>query len=249
MSSLHQSSELVIQISPNPNKKHAISEEDLILGRHDSFHVNVFEHIKMATTTTLDKNNNLNCNTDNNNIKKKTMMTKHRETERLRRQGMATLYASLRSLLPLELMKGKRSLSDNITQAINYIKHLENKINELGTKRDELKKLSNSSTCDDHEHGISSGSPSSSCSSSLITLNPFSGGIEIVITSSSGEGSLALSMVLNVLLEEGLSVNNYISATINDRLHHTIHTGQVSNLETINLSALEKKLNYVISAS
>lgn len=110
MSPLHQGNELVLQISPNPHKKHAISEDDLILGRHDSFHINVFDHIntRKLITTTLDKNNYLNCNT-NNNLKKKTTMMTRRETERLRRQEMATLYASLRSLLPLELIKVKFS--------------------------------------------------------------------------------------------------------------------------------------------
>ncbi|KAF3433079.1 hypothetical protein FNV43_RR24181 [Rhamnella rubrinervis] len=251
---LHQSNELVFQISPNPHKKHKISE-DLILG-HASLDVDVFDNIKKrkpAITTNLKTNDYLNSNT---NKKKKTATDQktmnHRDSERLRRQEMATLYASLRSLLPHELIKemgfqGKRSTSEHITQATNYIKHLQNKIREIDIKRDELEKLSNSSNSDHHDHGISSGSSSSRCLSShlIIKVHPFSSGLEIVI---SREGTFPLSRVLELLIEEGLSINTCFSTTINDRFQHTIHSDQVSNLRTINLSSLEQKLTKVISS-
>ena len=68
---LQQSNELVFQISPNPHKKHKISE-DLILG-HASLDVVVFDDIKKRKpfTTNLKNNNYLNFNTDK---KKKTAM-------------------------------------------------------------------------------------------------------------------------------------------------------------------------------
>lgn len=113
---LHQSNELVFQMSPYPHK----ISEDLVLG-HASLDVTVSDNIIKKGKNRQPKlvagggsENSCSMNSKSGNEKKKEILMKHREIERLRRQEMAALYASLRSLLPLELIKVKKLMRPSI---------------------------------------------------------------------------------------------------------------------------------------
>ncbi|KAI9073034.1 hypothetical protein K1719_045013 [Acacia pycnantha] len=77
---------------------------------------------------------------DYDDVQKKLI---RQHTERQRRQEMADLSASLRSLLPLEYIKGKRSASGHLNESAKYIKHLQNRIEELSCKRNRLRMMCN----------------------------------------------------------------------------------------------------------
>lgn len=100
-------------------------------------------------------------------------------------------------------------MSDHMHEAVKYIKHLQNKIQELNKKRDELKRLFNYPTKATENSGCDSLELRHSCTS----------GVEVVINARQG---LALSRVLQVLMGEGLIIVGFISTKVNQRLLHTI---------------------------
>ncbi|KAL4298394.1 hypothetical protein GQ457_12G007230 [Hibiscus cannabinus] len=171
----------------------------------------------------------------NDDDKKKSM---HRDIERQRRQEMSTLYASLRTLLPLEYIKGKRAISDQMNGAMSYIKDLQKRVDELSAKRDELKKVSLDSG---GFHRGGEAFPSS------VVVRQSLDGAEVVVSTGLDGQALNLSRVLQLLLEEGLDVVNCISTRVDGALIHTIKL-KVSDPRGVDVPYLEQKLNEEISS-
>lgn len=163
---------------------------------------------------------------------------KHREVERQRRQEMASLCASLRSKLPLEFIKGKRSTSDHMNEAVNYIKHLQAKIGELGFKRDELKSI----------HSLAAlGSPCSNSSClTTFTVNSCCEIVEIVISQSIKEKDFLLSTVLDLLLQRGLDVVSCFSSQAYDKIVHTIRCELAYGNGSFDLTHLKGELKELL---
>jgi hypothetical protein len=116
--------------------------------------------------------------------------------------------------------QGKRSISDHMNEAVNYIDHLQKKIKELGAKRDELKK-DNSIVLEPESGGTSTHGV---CPTTYVMVRPCSGGVEIMVNSCFTEEGLAISRVLQELLEEGLVVDSCVCTKVNERLIYTVQS-------------------------
>ncbi|CAI0404046.1 unnamed protein product [Linum tenue] len=155
----------------------------------------------------------------------------HREVERQRRKEMSTLHSSLRNLLPLRFVKGKRAVSDHMQAAVEYIRELQRRTDELSKKRDELKSGYGTGNRDD-QVGSSRRSNDSAVSSSIVMVRPCLIGVEVAInvssSSSSGrggqQGGLQLSRVVELLMGQGLDVVTCDTVRVNDRFIHTLRS-------------------------
>ncbi|KAL2324468.1 hypothetical protein Fmac_023526 [Flemingia macrophylla] len=223
---LQRGNELVIQFSNGLHQEHKISE-DLILDDHDN------SPLSDSLPNQLFYEPATTSHAISNEYTKKMV---HRDIERQRRQEMATLHASLRSLLPLDFIKGKRSMSDQMNQAVNYINHLQKNIKELSNKRNGLKrKLSMNPCLQSHE---------TKHASRGFTVHQNSGALGIEISGFTDEG-FPLSKLLELLLEERLEVVSCLSTQINGKLLHSLRCEPVDNSSSVDLFELRRKFSNV----
>ncbi|XP_057869427.1 transcription factor bHLH118 [Cryptomeria japonica] len=161
----------------------------------------------------------------------------HKIIERQRRIDMKTRFSVLRSLLPEEYILGKRSLSDQAEGAAEYIKHLQEHINELAKRREDL---GNSPICNYNEKNCKV-LPSIGESQSFPSVKIMAIGSGIEITTSSLKCQVVLSDILLALENEGLEVVSTIACTTEDKIFHTLYT-KASDLQRFDMTNLHQKL-------
>ncbi|XP_058084559.1 transcription factor bHLH36-like [Magnolia sinica] len=179
-----------------------------------------------------------NSNQSSSNKKKKIM---HRDVERQRRHEMAILYASLRSHMPPEYLKGKRSICDLMKEAATYIKLQEEKIQRLMEKRDGLRSLISPSAFSSRSSCVQEGFLLPS-----VTVRPCYAGVEVVIRSSGPRDGVLFSTVISVLVSEGLDVVSCIYTKINVDSIYTLQS-EASNQSEVDFHALQHRLRDLVS--
>lgn len=254
MYSLQESDELMFQIFSNPCQQSKISQ-DLVMDyasletrtHHDPLNINnsqVNKRLPKRILGTTDNNipdhkkDETAAAAPADDFKLRRIM--HRDIERQRRREMSALYSSLRSLLPLQYVKGKRSVSDHMHEAVNYIKEMQANIKELEKRRDLLIK---SSLPDSIPHGTGNfRSNNFTLSPDCVTVSPcLQGGIEILISVDCKSQSFPLSRVLRELLKQGINVVSCVSAKVNQRSLYTIQI-EVCDMNNIDHQALQQKV-------
>ncbi|XP_031120703.1 transcription factor bHLH118-like isoform X1 [Ipomoea triloba] len=174
----------------------------------------------------------------------------HRDVEKRRRNQMANLYESLRSLLPLQYIKGKRSASDHMQASVSYIKDLEKKVEGLHKKREKMimkmKKTSSSSSNIVVEKEAKSAKWC--CANDIcVAVNKCEDGIEILMNTRHRRGGVEypLSELLETLLRQGLNVVNCCYSHQEDRSLLRIQA-QVNGWSDVDEAALQQKVVDVV---
>lgn len=159
------------------------------------------------------------------------------------------------------LFQGKRSLADHMNEAVNHIKHLQTRIKELGSQRNDLKIQTSSSPdlssttalglglagnlimsgCSGRSSSLLS---AGNCSTSRVAVHPCLGGVEIVISYGAGDclqqQGVVLSRLMQILLEQGLTVISCATTQVNKRLVYTIQ----SEVATYSLTSHSTSLGF-----
>nr|GEW97099.1 hypothetical protein [Tanacetum cinerariifolium] len=148
---------------------------------------------------------------------------------------------------------GKRSTCEHVNQAVDYVKHLEENIKGLSTKRDELKKMCN--VVSDAKGVLTKNDKSErvmvECSqndSITVTVSCRNGGTEILVKSNGNKG-FQISSVLKALVQEGIDVISCNSTKVNDKfLIYSIHSKVIDEKTSIQESMLQQKLAELVNS-
>ncbi|KAJ8766185.1 hypothetical protein K2173_021702 [Erythroxylum novogranatense] len=239
----HYNTDELFQLSAIPWQQQAVSQDKVLTVAPSGYSSDLTAN-RTQLISQRRKSSMVSGVDDQNPSDRKKKKIIHRDIERQRRQEMAGLYGSLRSLLPFEYLKGKRSISDQIQGAVKYLKHLEHKTRELNEKKEELRKL-----CNDYNIPTSSGSALESSENferDTLTVEPCLVGVEVAINTAYTNG-FPLSRALELMIGEKFTIVSCISTKVNERMIHAIKA-EVTDGRKIIMLDLQQKLTDSITS-
>lgn len=113
------------------------------------------------------------------------------------------------------VFQGKRSISDQMNEAVNYIRHLQSNMKDLEAKRSALKRSSNLKCVDEIK------SSSSDSAVNRVTVHPWFSGTQILIRG--GLRVFPLSVVMKLLSQQGLNIVSCLSSQVNNKTFDKIY--------------------------
>lgn len=171
----------------------------------------------------------------------------HKMIERQRRKEMKVLFSQLRSLLPEENIRGKRAASEQLLEAVNYVRYLQQKIEDLSAQRDKQKVNSDQNAKVSFRKFCNKTQPFGGSDRECPAVNIKSVGSGVQIWTNSLEHEIVYSEILLALEEGGLEVVSASSSAVKNRVYHTIHA-KVFDHNTFNIENLYQKLWHLINA-
>ena len=129
------------------------------------------------------------------------------------------------------VLQRKRTVSDQVLEAVTYVRHLQQNVQDLSAEREKMKadshqnaKVSMEKSVDkipDRNREYPSLKINSDREYPSLKINSVSSGVQI--WTNSLEHEIVYSEILLALVEGGLEVVSAASSAINNRVYHTIH--------------------------
>eukprot|EP00253_Pinus_taeda_P010458 PITA_10458 len=172
---------------------------------------------------------------------------KHKMIERQRRKEMKVLFSRLRSVLPEENIRGERAASEQLLEAVNYVRYLQQKIEDLSARRDKQKVNFDQNAKVSFRKFCIKTPPFRGSDWECPAVNIKSVGSGVQIWTKSLEHKIVYSDILLALEDGGLEVVSASSSAVKNRVFHTIHA-KVFDHNTFNIQNLYQKLWHLINA-
>ncbi|XP_050366164.1 transcription factor ORG2-like [Argentina anserina] len=180
---------------------------------------------------------------DDSNTSSMAKKLNHNASERDRRKKINNLYSSLRSLVPADHVK-RLSIPATVSRVLKYIPELQQQVEELNQKRDELlSKISKQGNVIlQEEKQLQSAARRSRSSLSAVSANRLSDGEIAIQISTVKSTNNFISRILQSLEEDGLEILNASSfESSGGRIFYNLHL-QVDTFYRLECENLTKKL-------
>ncbi|TQD85238.1 hypothetical protein C1H46_029157 [Malus baccata] len=164
-----------------------------------------------------------------------------RVVEKNRRNRMKLLYSNLYSLLPKQTFKDPLSQTDQIDEAINYIKSQESKLQKLKEKKESLmrtRKRSYATACVNVESTRSAKAPH-------IKIHEIDSTLEVVLISGLENHHFMFYDIIRLLDEEHANVVHANFSTLGDSTFHIIG----KSMSEFGAARITEKLNRFVNGS
>ncbi|KAL3740083.1 hypothetical protein ACJRO7_021372 [Eucalyptus globulus] len=137
-------------------------------------------------------------------------------TERNRRNQMKALFSKLHSLVPPQSPRESTlSQPDQLSQAANYIKNLQVKVEKMREQKERLLEIEKISTSMKNGQMIGFKSPE-------IRIQKMGSILEVVLVTGL-DGQFMFNETVRVIYEEGADIVNASFSNVGDAIFHTIH--------------------------
>ncbi|KAM1956225.1 hypothetical protein ACFX16_025667 [Malus domestica] len=168
-----------------------------------------------------------------------------RVVEKNRRNRMKLLYSNLYSLLPKQTFKEPLSQTDQIDEAINYIKSQESNLQKLKEKKESLmrtRKRSYATACVNVESTRSAKAP-------LIKIHEIDSTLEVVLISGLENHQFMFYDIIRLLDEEHANVVHANFSTLGDSTFHIVRAEIGKSISEFGAARITEKLNRFVNGS
>ncbi|OAY35292.1 hypothetical protein MANES_12G088914v8 [Manihot esculenta] len=169
--------------------------------------------------------------------------TERKVIEKNRRNQMKTLFSNLNSLLPKQSSKEALPLPDQVDEAINYIKSLEEKLKKSKEKKESLSGRKRS-----FSNFVSSFESASNLVAPKLEIREMGSSLQIILISGL-DNQFIFYDIIHILEDEGVEIPNASFSVSGNSIFHVVHAQMKESDFSYGAAKVTERLNRYINGS